>query len=429
MIKYIKDKWHVEEYRRLFSNFVSLSVLQGANYILPLLTLPYLVRVLGAEKFGLLAFATATVTYFMIITDYGFNLSATREVSIHRDDKEKLIEIFSAVMTIKFVLMILSFLLMTLLVFSFEKFRTEWKVYYLTFGMVVGQVLFPVWFFQGLEKMKFITILNMTAKIFFTIAIFIFVKEQSDYFIVPVCTSLGFIIAGLLSLIIIRKELGISFKLQKLQSLTEQMKSGWHIFISNIAISLYTVSTTFILGLFTNNTIVGYYSAGEKIVKAVQGLYSPVSQSIYPFISRKVDESFENGLIFLRKVLLLVSVITFGLSCVLLGLSEYITILLLGYQYTESIVVVKILSFLPFIIALSNIFGIQTMLNFGKNKAFSRILISASILNLILSIILVPVYQHIGSAISVLFVEIFVSTVMFIYLQLSDVKILRVSNV
>ena len=419
----------MEEYRRLFSNFVSLSVLQGANYILPLLTLPYLVRVLGAEKFGLLAFATATVTYFMIITDYGFNLSATREVSIHRDDKEKLIEIFSAVMTIKFVLMILSFLLMTLIVFSFQKFRAEWKVFYLTFGMVVGQVLFPVWFFQGMERMKYITVLNITAKIIFTIAIFIFVKEQRDYFIVPVCTSLGFIIAGLLSLVIIRKELNISFKLQKLKSLIEQMRSGWHIFISNIAISLYTVSTTFILGLFTNNTIVGYYSAGEKIVKAVQGLYSPVSQSIYPFISRQVDESLETGLIFIRKVLLLVSVITFGLSCALLGLSEYITILLLGYQYTESIVVVKILSFLPFIIALSNIFGIQTMLNFGKNKAFSRILISASLLNLILSIILVPVYQHIGSAISVLFVEIFVSTVMFIYLQLSDVKILRVSNV
>lgn len=401
-----------EEKKRLVGNIFSLSVLQGANYILPLLTLPYLVRVLGPEYFGLLAFAMATIAYFMLITDYGFNLSATRQISIHRDDKDKVNEIFSSVMMIKTALMVVSFGLMSLLVFSFEKFSQHWEVYFITFGMVIGQVLFPVWLFQGMERMKYITYLNIGAKAFFTVCIFIFVQEQADYLLVPLLTAMGFIVAGIWSLYLVKKEFNVRFAWQTAATLKFQLAEGWHVFFSSMAISLYTISTTFILGLFTNNTVVGYFAAADRIVQAVKGLYAPVSQAIYPLISKKINEDKQAGLSFIHKTTWVVGTGMFIISVMLFLLAEPIINLLLGAQYHQSVLLLQIMAFLPFIIALSNIFGIQTMLNLGYKREFSFFVVITAISGVGLALLLTPLYEAIGVSIAMLLVEILITVML-----------------
>lgn len=413
-----------ETKKRLISNFLSLSIVQVANYILPLITVPYLVRVLGPEKFGLIAFSQAFISYFSLLTDYGFNLSATREVSIYRDNTDKISDIFSSVTFIKTIIMSVSFILLCIIVFTIPKFSEEWPLYLITFGQVFGAVLFPAWFLRGVERMKEIAFLNLVTKAIFTIAIFIFIRSRSDYLILPLINSVSSLTAGVLGWWIIMHKIAIPLKLPSLNEIRHQLRDGWHVFVSTVVISLYTTSNTFILGIFTNNTIVGYYSAGEKIIRAALNLLGPFSQTIYPHISKLASESREAALNFLRNLIKLIGGVTFVLSVLIFFLSPLISDIILGHQYIESIPVIKILSFLPFIVGLSNIFGIQIMLNFGMKRLFTRILIIASIINIILTLILVKPFQHIGTSVSFLVTEICITSFMAYSLQKKNFRLL-----
>jgi PST family polysaccharide transporter len=432
MNKVIKEKYKSiiskDENRRLFSNIVSLGILQGLNYILPLITFPYQVRILGVEKFGLLAFASSVVAYFNILVDYGFNLTAPREIAIYRENKEKLSEIVSSIFQIKFVLFIIAAILFGILVTTIERFKKDALVYYITFGTILGQFLFPVWFFQGMERMKYITIFNVISRTFFTLLIFVFVKRPSDYFYVPLISSIGIIISGIASLYVIRQSFLIKLKLQKYSVLRYYIKESFSIFISNFAINIYTASTTLILGLFTNNVIVGYYAVADKIIQIFKQLLSPITQSLYPFITKKISENKENGLSVIKKVVKYLGTFTFLLSVFILIFSKYLVLIISGKNYMQSILPLRIMSFLPFIIALSNIMGIQTMLPLKMNKAFSSILITGSILNIVLSLIFVPVFQHIGSAITVSIIETFITVTMFVYLKNKGINIFEMKH-
>ncbi len=413
----------MSERKRLIGNFLSLSSVQFANYIFPLITVPYLVRVLTPEKYGLIAFSQAFISYFSLLTDYGFNLSATREISIHRDNNDRLSEIFSSVMWIKILLMLISLLLLSVVIFSISRFKKDWLLYLLTFGTVLGNVLFPAWFLRGIERMREIAVLNLFTKIVFTTSIFIFIRSQEDYLLLPLINSGGFIVTGLLSLLLLFRQIGIKIKKPTTGNIKYQLKEGWHVFISTIAISLYTTSNTFILGIFSNNTIVGYYSAGEKIIRAALNLLGPLSQTLYPHISKLAFESREIALVFIKKIIKMVGLPTFVVSLALLIFAPQISDVILGKQYKESIIVIRILSFLPFIVALSNIFGIQVMLNFELKKAFTVILIAASIINILLALILVIPLKHIGISISFLVTELFVTISMFTFLQYNGLKL------
>ncbi len=405
------------EKKVVVGNFFSLSFLQMADYILPLITLPYLVRVLGPAKFGLIAFARAFIQYFVILTDYGFHMSATREISVNRGDKKEVTKIFSSVLLIKLCFLVLSFLVLIGMVSFVPRFRSDWLIYVFTFGVVIGNALLPIWFFQGMERMKYITFLNIASKLIFTVSIFVFIRKAEDYIYVPLINSLGFLIAGISGLWIVRRSFKVGFSRPDLRDIKHQLKEGWYIFISGVSVSLYTTSNTFILGLFTNNTIVGYYSAGERLIRAVQKLLSPLSNAVYPYISKLASESREKTMGFIGKLTILVGSGSFIVSLGIFIFAAFITNTILGQQYQKSIIVLRILAFLPFLTSLNTMFGTQTMIPFNLKPALSKIFISAGIINVALALVLTPIYEHIGISLAVLFTEFFITVIMFFYLR------------
>lgn len=392
--------------KRVFTNFLSLSVLQGANLLLPLLTFPYLVRVLGIEGFGLVQFAIATVTYFEILTDYGFDLSATRQISIHRNDKEKVISIFSSVLTIKAILSLISFTLMAAMVFSFDKFSDFYLIYLLTFGRVIGHWIFPVWFFQGMEKMKISTYLNLIAKFVFTVAIFIFVKEKEDIYLVPVFNSLGFIIAGFIALIEIRFAFGVSFRFQPKAVLIEQLKDGWHIFLSRIYVNIYTTTNTFLLGVMTNNLIVGYYSVASKIIEALNSIFAPANNALYPYMSKLYHDNAKKFYELVRKMNIVYFAAAFVIFLLSLFLGKFFIEIVNGKFDSEIYIIYNVLIFKT-LMSPYGYFYSMIFINQERKSEYLSVVKYTFIANLLLVPVCVYFFSGLGMAVAVLIVGIY----------------------
>jgi len=425
MISNIKNLIKRNEYKKVFENIISLTGLQFASYILPLITLPYLTFVLGPDKFGLTQYAISLITYFQMFTDYGFNLSATRELAIVREDKVKVSEIFSSVMFIKICLTVLSLIILLVIISFIPRFGSDADVYLLTFGMVIGYMLFPTWLFQGLEYMKYTSILNILGKVIFTVFIFLCIHHSSDYLLVPIINSIGYIIVGILGIYIALTRFDIKIIRPTSANIKYHLKEGWHVFVSTIAINMYTTTNTFLLGLLTNNTLVGYYSIAEKITLAVNGLFTPVSQALFPFISRNVEKKDDRtNILFIRKLTKLAAVLGLIFSVGLFIFADPIISIIFGAEYHNSIIILRVLSILPLMVSLSNVFGIQTMITFNYKEAFTRIVILGGIIDIILGITLITLLQEVGIAISFAITETFITIAMLLFLQNHNIKIL-----
>jgi len=403
--------------KTLVQNFSSLTILQFSNYLFPIITFPYLVRVLGPEKFGLVNFAAAFVAYFNVFTDYGFNLSATKDISINRNNPNKVNEIFSTVLVIKLILSVVSLMVFSLLIFTIPRFSANSEIYFYSFLIVLGAVLFPGWFFQGMEKMKYITVTNVTVKIIWTILVFALVRSADDVLLLVILNGASFILIGVLSLILLIGIFKVKFIPPSISEIKLQLINGWYLFVSTASITLYTTSNVFILGLFAGNEVVGYFAAADKIRIAVQGLFGNAGQTVFPHLSKMFAESKKEAIVFVKKYRNYSVTVAVILTLILFVLAKPVVLIVLGSGYEPSINVFRIILLLPLIILLSNIYGIQIMLNLNYKKEFSRIILSAGIVNLLLSFILVPLYLEIGTAIAVVITETIVTAGMIAFVK------------
>ena len=403
--------------KKLLSNFLSLSILQVGSFILPLLVIPYLIIVLGIEKFGLVSLAQAVITYFIVFTDYGFNLTATREISINRGNKKKISSIYNSVYTTKILLGVLSAIILGLILFSVPKLKNEWLLFYYSFTMVIGQLLFPIWFFQGIEQMKYITYLSISAKLIFTGLVFILIKSPSDYIYVNILNGVGNIVASILSIWLIRYKFNIRFAFSSIARIKYQLKEGWHVLLSSLAINAYINSNIIVLGFFANPFIVGYYSVAEKIMFAVRQILVVFSQVIYPHICKLVKIGHFDLVIFFRKIFIPFASFIF-ICCLSLFLFPDEIVFFIARKNELAISnLLKIFSFAPFIVCL-NIPAYQTLLAYNLKKSYTIIVTIGSILCICMNIILAYLFQAIGTVVAILITETFITLGLYLILEL-----------
>lgn len=403
---------------KLAGNIISLFTLKGAEYIISFITLPYLLRVLGPEKYGAIAFVQVIINYGVLLVDYGFNLTAPRDIArVEASDRPRH---FSAIMGAKIAILSI-ILLIGIVIFSAIQTTIDMYLLVCMLPMLIGNVIFPIWYFQGIQQMKFITVFNIMARIVSVSGIFILVQSREDYLWAAFLQSFTPLLAGIIAMLVLLKQNPALFCLPSLVDVREKLYDGWDIFISTLFMNLYTNSNIFILGLMTNDTVVGYYAAASKLVDAVKGLFSPISNAIFPHVSVLFKESRERAVSFLCSVLRIIGGLSFTISLLVFVFAEQIASIVMGQGYEESILILKIISFLPFIIGLSNIFGIQTMVAMGMNRVFSRILMFSALLNFILVFPLIYMWQGIGLAMTVVIVESFVTITMYVALRKNDI--------
>lgn len=403
----------VKQKSHLIENIFSMVTLRGMEYILAFILVPYLLRILGPTQYGAIAFMQGIIAYFVLVINYGFNITAPKDIALA--SKEELPKIFSSYFWGTVFLCVACSFIFTIgycILHVFLNLRLDLPLFFACYMSAIGVVIFPIWFFQGIQQMRYITILNLTGRFITMGLLFYLIRTPEDYILAAFLQSCTTVFAGVLSWKVIADNWPGILRRPLSRDIINVYKKGWQIFLSSLAVNLYTSSDVVILGVLTDATVVGYYSGAEKLINCVRRGIGAVSDAIYPYISQKFKKSKTGALHFLRKQLIIYIVGGIMGGIFILCLSPVIVPWLLGSKYISSIVPLQVMSFIPLMVAVSTVLGYETMLPLGMQSTYSKTLIAASVLNLALIIPAVHWGGAVGVAACALLTETFITAVM-----------------
>lgn len=403
----------------MFRNAAALYTQQLGLILLPLVTIPYLVRVLGAAGYGSVAFSQSLVAYFAVGVDFGFAWSATRKISVNRHDPLAISRIAAGVWAAKFTLFAVGAVLLACLILATPLLHQWVHLLILLYASLLGNVLFPGWLFQGMERLGAATALALACRVLAVAATFLLVRRPGDVVLYVAILAASGIATGVAGFLAARRMFCLQLILPKLRDLHEALREGWTLFVSHAAVAVYTAGNAFILGMLGTPSAVGYYSAAERLVRGVTALPAPLSQALYPALSRLAAASPAAAARWSGRMLAVMGVVGLLLSAVIFFAAPWIVGTIFGFGFTPAVAPLRVLAALPLLVGLNNVLGVQTLLPFGRDRAFTAILVAAGALDVTLAVLLVPEWQQTGMAVAVAASELFVVLAMAIYLRLS----------
>lgn len=399
------------KYKVLVSNFLALSTLQVLNVVLPFITLPYLTIVIGLENLGKLNIAYALAVFSQIIIEYGFNTTTTRDIALLDEKKGERDFIINQVVYSKILLFLCCCLLQIVFFFLIKDYNTNVLIYLLQFGVIVFQAMFPIWFFQGIQKMKFVTFLNVIFKVLFTVCIFIFVKNEHDYWKAPLFTCIGYFLSCLSAFIIIYFKFKVRFYKISFQAIKKQLKNGAFIFSTDFMTGMIPNLNLLILGSLKGEYAAGIYSIADKLIRAFSNLQLPIINTLFPYLSKfnntqNKEKTIQNllkfGVIFLIIALVSMYVVT-----------DYIYLIIFNDLIEDSMMVFQILLLFPVFYFCNQVIGKLSIIASGEMLSYFKNIFVVGIINIVLCILLTYLFGFIGTAVSVVLVEMFLTLGLF----------------
>jgi len=407
----VKKAWtYIERLRRdpLAQNSAALYGVQFCRKIFPLITVPYLTRMLKPSGWGTVAFVLSMSEIVALMIEFGFNLSATREISRHRHDRERCSEVMAGVLGAQIVLSVLGITLASVVARHMPLLRNQPRMIMAGLIYAVAQGFTPLWFFQGLERLRLAAGLEIVAKFVALCGVFLFVVLPQDGWKVVVLQAMAASVSSCVGVGLAIRSFG--FIWPRYSFARDALRRGWPMFVFRSAESLYGTANVFLLGLFAPAAVVGYFATAEKITKAMWGFLNPIRDALYPRLSYLAARSEEAAAKLARLAISIMVSAGACLSLALLVTAPWLIKLLAGPNFAPAIPVLRFYSILPFILSITYSVGLQWLLPLGRDQAVNRIIIGGGCVNLVLSCLLAPPFGAMGMAASVLCSEIYVCT-------------------
>jgi PST family polysaccharide transporter len=393
--------------KKILNNFFSLGIVQVINALLQLLVIPPVIARIGMENYGVVAVAQVLMFYMATFTDYGYNQTATREVSLNRDNPQLLSLLFSRVSFTKILLCITAFVVLIMLSLFFPIIQQHFSLYCLAFLFVPGYAAQPVWILQGLEKMQLLALGTLAARIIFVVLVFVFIKGPGDSGLFLFFYGAGNLAAGIAATFYIMRSQNIRLRFPGWKVIISDVKAGWSIMLTNLSMNMTQYGNLFILRLFTNDLVAGYFGVAERIFFTLKQGLTIFSQSVYPEACRLAQQSAGQLRNFFRKVFRPFFILVLFGSALVFLFAPWLIRFFAGEAIPEAIRVLRVLAVIIPLISL-NIPSTVALLAFDRMKAYAGIYITAMLVNIATNSILVSYWQEKGTLAAIFITELFI---------------------
>lgn len=400
-------------------NGMWLYILQLFNTVIPLVTLPYITRILGPTEYGYFSIAINLINYFMVVVEYGFHMSGARKASLATNIDE-LHKTFTSIVLSRLFLCLVSFALVLLYAFFFIESKKQVTCLMLLFLIPLGMVLQQNWLFQGLQRMKFVTITSVIARSISLVCIFVFVRDKDDLALYCICYSITTVIIGLVGTCFAITKIHVRFVKVQLSDIVNELKSGWYVFTTSLSSKVFSAFGITVLGFLSTEHSVGIYSAIYKIPQMILLLWNPVSQVMYPISSKKMTDSYTAGRKYIKRLERIIVPI-FGIGLIFTALvSKLVIRIAFGSEFETYYYLIFPLLLWVFFGIINNFTGIQTLLAGGYSKEYSRCFMLGIVLIVTMNLLFVYLYDMIGAAIAASISEFLLGVLLYLQVKILD---------